>query len=108
MLPVCYPNVFENTRMYPYVTGMLPVSVYPCGVLVKLLRSPLKEKNSTRVERSLAFPSYPFPVPQMEVNFWLRPCAKQSQNPYSQVWAPTFVPGQFANQDDGKLETHFR
>ena len=45
MLPVCYPNVFENTRMYPYVTGMLPVTVYPCGVLVKLLRSPLKEKT---------------------------------------------------------------
>ena len=47
MLPVCYPNVFENTRMYPYVTGMLPVSVYPGGVLVKLLRSPLKERKDT-------------------------------------------------------------
>ena len=49
---------------------------------------PFKGKNSTRVERSLAFPSYPFPVPQMELNFWLRPCAKQSQNPYFQSRPP--------------------
>ena len=87
MLPVCYWYVFENTRMHPCVTRLLPVSVYPCGVLVKILGPPLNllnGENSTWVEWSLAFPSYPYPVPQMELNFWLSPCAKQSQNPHSQ------------------------
>ena len=88
MLPVCYPNVFENTRMHPCVTRMLPVCVYPYGVLVKILRPPLNGENSTWVEWSLAFPSYPYPVPQIELNFWLRPCAKQSQNPHSQSGPP--------------------
>ena len=33
-------------------------------------------------------------------------CETKPKSSFS-VWAHTFVPGQLANQDDGKLETHF-
>ena len=83
--------------MYPYVTRMLPVSVYPYGVLVKILG-----RKITRLPKlSISWATDGTKLLVKSV------CETKPKSSFL-VWAPTCVPGQLANQDDGKLETHFR